>query len=65
MNLKRILAILAIVALAAMYIITLVLAFCDFPGSKQLLGGFILLDIAVPIMLWILLYMHKHFGSKD
>ena len=65
MNLKRILAIIAIVILVAMYVATLVLAFCDFPGSKEMLGGFILLDIAVPIMLWICLYLHKRYGSDQ
>lgn len=65
MKLKRILAILAIIILVAMYVATLVLAFCDFPGSKEMLAGFILLDIAVPIMLWICLYLHKRYGSEN
>ena len=64
MNSKRLLAIIAIILLAGMYIATLVLAFCSFPGSEQLLKGFILLDVALPIFLWILLYIYKHFSDK-
>lgn len=64
MNTKRIFAIIAVVLLAAMYIATFVLAFCDFPGSQQLLTGFVLLDVAAPIFLWILIYVYKHFGDK-
>ncbi len=65
MGKKRSLAVLAIVALAALYITTFVLALCDFPGSDKLLAGFLMLDIAVPIMLWIILFLTKHFGAKE
>lgn len=65
MNSKRILAIIAVILLAGMYLATLILAFCSFPGSQQLLKGFILLDIAAPIFLWILLYVYKHFSDKE
>lgn len=65
MNKKRILAIAAIVLLAAMYIITLILAFCTFPGADRILTGFVLLDIAVPILLWILIYVYRRFGPEE
>lgn len=65
MNKKRILAVFSIVALVSLYVITFILALCDFPGSDRLLSGFLMLDIAVPIMLWILLYVLKRFGSKN
>lgn len=65
MNLKRILAIIAIILLAAMYIITFILALCDFPGSDALLKGFLLLDVIVPVFAWILLYVYKHFGPHE
>lgn len=64
MNFKRVFAILAVIALLSLYVITFLLAFCNFPGSDRILGGFIMLDIAVPIVLWILLYVYKHFSSK-
>ena len=65
MNSKRILAIIAVILLAGIYIATLVIALCDFPGSGQLLKGFILLDIAAPIFLWISIYVYKRFSDKD
>ena len=65
MNGKRILAILAVVILVGLYIATLVIALVDFPGSDRILTGFVLLDIALPVFLWILLYVHKHFGNRE
>lgn len=65
MDKKRILAIGAVIALVALYVTTFILALCDFPGSDKLLAGFLMLDVAVPIMLWILLYVTKHFGNKE
>ena len=65
MNGKRILAILAVVILAGLYIATLVIALVDFPGSDRILTGLVLSDIALPIFLWILLYVHKHFGNRE
>ena len=65
MKSRRILAILAIIILAGMYLATLIMAFVSFPGSERIFGGLVLLDIALPIFLWILLYVHKHFGKKE
>lgn len=65
MNKKRILAILAVILLVSMYVITFILAFCSFPGADRLLAGFFMLDIAVPILLWIILYLTRRFGSNE
>ena len=65
MNKKRILAILVIILLVALYVTTFILALCNFPGSDRLLAGFLMLDVAVPIMLWIVLYLTKHLGNKE
>ena len=65
MNTKRILAIIAIILLAAMYAATFIFALCDFPGSDALLKGFLLLDVIVPVFAWMLMYVYKHFGSHD
>lgn len=65
MNKKRFLAFFAIFLLVALYVTTFILALCNFPGSERLLTGFIMLDVAVPIMLWILLYVVKRFGNKE
>lgn len=65
MNKKRIFAMIGVILLAAMYLTTLILAFCDFPGSDRLLTGFVLLDVAAPIFLWIMLYIYKRFSDKE
>lgn len=65
MKRKQILAITAVVLLVSLYVITFILAFCSFPGSDRLLTGFLMLDIAVPILAWILLYTYKHFGIQE
>lgn len=65
MKLKRILAMIAIVLLATMYLATLILAFVRFPGSERIFGGLVLLDIALPLFLWILIYVYKHFGNRE
>lgn len=65
MNKKRFLAFFAIFLLVALYVTTFILALCNFPSSDRLLIGFIMLDVAVPIMLWILLYVVKRFGNKE
>ncbi len=65
MKLKRILAIIAILLLAGMYLATLIMAFVRFPGSERIFGGLVLLDIALPLFLWILIYVYKHFGNRE
>ncbi len=65
MNLKRIIATAAIIALVALYVTTFVIALLDFPDKNRILGGFIMLDIAVPVIAWLMLMLHKLFGPKD
>lgn len=65
MNKKRVFAILVVVVLVALYVTTFVLALCNFPGSDKLLAGFLMLDVAIPIMLWIILYLVKRFSEKE
>ncbi|MCD7806805.1 MAG: hypothetical protein LUH19_05615 [Lachnospiraceae bacterium] len=62
-KLKRFLAIIGILLLAAMYLITLVLAVIQTEETRNLFYGFVLLDIAVPIILWILNFFLQHFGK--
>ncbi len=63
MKSKKVLAIVAVVFLISMYLATLALAIFKFPGSDQLFKGFVLLDIAVPLILWVLIYVYKRFGD--
>ena len=65
MNKKRVLAIFAIIALLSLYVTTFILSLCKFPGSDKILAGFLMLDVAVPIMLWIILYVIKRFSGKE
>lgn len=65
MNRKRFLAIIAIFLLILPYAATFILAFCDFPGCDRILAGFLMLDIAMPVFIWILLFIYRHFGSHD
>ncbi len=64
-NLKRILAVIGIILLAAMYLITLLLAIFRTEETQNLFYGFVLLDIAVPIIIWILSFMVQHFSGGD
>lgn len=64
MKKKQILAIIAIFLLIGMYVATFILAFCDFPDADRLLKGFMLLDIAAPIFLWILIYLYQKLGKQ-
>ncbi|MCD7737874.1 MAG: hypothetical protein LUH58_02380 [Lachnospiraceae bacterium] len=63
-KLKRILALIGILLLVAMYLITLVLAVFHTEENQNIFYGFIMLDIAVPIMLWILNFFIQHFGGS-
>lgn len=58
---KRIVAILSVIVLISMYLATLVLAFVSFPGSDRILTGLILSDIALPILMYILIYIYNRF----
>ena len=64
-NLKRILAVTGIILLAAMYLITLILAIFHTEETQNLFYGFVLLDIAVPIIAWVLSFMIQRFGGGD
>lgn len=56
---KRILAILCIALLALLYLATLVAAIVNPDGNGQVFRGLLALCVAVPILLWIFLYLHK------
>ncbi|MCD8326570.1 MAG: hypothetical protein LUC90_07790 [Lachnospiraceae bacterium] len=64
-RLKRILALIGIILLIVMYLITLLLAFFHTEENQNIFYGFVMLDIAVPIMLWILNFFIQHFGGGE
>lgn len=56
---KRIVAIVCIALLALLYLATLVAAIINPDGNGQTFRGLLALCVAVPILLWIFLYLHK------
>ena len=63
-NFKQILAIITIVLLAALYIVTLVLAIC---GNENTNGWFmdcIFATIVVPIIMWVIQWLYKMIKKK-
>ena len=61
---KRIFAIICIALLVLLYPATLVAAIINPDGNGKVFRGLLALCVAVPILLWIFLYMHKLMMSK-
>ena len=61
---KGIFAIICIALLVLLYPATLVAAIINPDGNGQVFRGLLALCVAVPILLWIFLYMHKLMMSK-
>ncbi|MBQ9612340.1 MAG: hypothetical protein IJV14_07090 [Lachnospiraceae bacterium] len=62
-TIRRILAIAAIIFLAGMYVLTLIAALISSPGAGQLFRACLGLTIAVPILLWIILWALGRFHN--
>ncbi len=62
---KQIAALVCVVLIVLFAIITLVLAFCDFEGSKTLFAGFMGLTLALPIFAWLFIWMFGRLTGKD
>lgn len=61
---KRVAAWIGIGLLAAMYAVTLVFAIFDFEGADRLFRISLGLTIAVPIILWLLIWMIGYLNHK-
>ena len=61
---KQIAAIVCIVLLAALYLITLLSAVFAFPGWQRLFSGCLICTVAVPILLWIFIWLYGQFEQK-
>lgn len=61
---KRAAALIGIVILAGMYVVTLIAAIVDAPGSGRLFRTSLGLTIAIPIILWILIWCVGKFRMK-
>ena len=61
---KQIAAIICIILLAAMYLFTFVSAFLNFPGWDRLFAGCLLMTVALPILLWIYIWLYGKYTQK-
>lgn len=64
MKLRRILALIGIILLLALYGSTMVFALMDSPLSKGLLMGAVFATIAVPVLLYAILLVAKNVRGK-
>lgn len=61
---KQIAAIICIILLVAMYLITFLVACLDFPGWNKLFAGCLLMTIALPILLWLYIWLYGMYTEK-
>lgn len=61
---KQIAAILCIVLLAALYLVTFAVACLDFPGWDKLFAGCLLATVALPILLWLYIWLYGMYARK-
>lgn len=64
-SLKQILAILAIILLAALYLTTLIVSFLDFPGKMHFFTACIVATLALPIIIWLLIWSAGKLKKKE
>lgn len=61
---KRIAAIVALVLLAALYIVTFVVAVAYPPGAGNLFGVCLMATIAVPLLAWVYIWLYGQTTGK-
>lgn len=61
---KQIAALICAILLAAMYLITLIVAIVNPDGSGKLFAGCLLMTIALPILLWIYIWLYGIYSRK-
>jgi protein-S-isoprenylcysteine O-methyltransferase Ste14 len=61
---KQIAAITCIVLLVVMYLITFLSACLNFPGWDRLFACCLLLTVALPILLWIFIWLYGKYTEK-
>ncbi len=61
---KQIAALICVILLAAMYVVTLVVAFLDLGDAGRLFAGCLLATIALPILLWIYIWLYGIYRNK-
>lgn len=61
---KQIAAWVCIVLLVGLYITTLICAVADFPGWQRMFGGCLVGTIALPILLWIYIWLYGKVKNR-
>lgn len=61
---KQIVAIAGVVLLAALYIITLIVAFVDNSASGKLFGLCLFATMAIPLLIWIYTWMYGKLTNR-
>ena len=58
-KLKRILAIIGIIAILSLYVLSLIFALADFPGSKNMLMAAVACTVFVPVLIYAITLVAK------
>lgn len=61
---RQIAALVCVILLAAMYLVTFLVACLDFPGWNKLFAGCLLMTIALPILLWLYIWLYGIYTRK-
>lgn len=61
---KQIAALVCVVILAALYLLTLIFAIADFSGWQRMFGGCLVATIALPILLWIYIWLYGKIKDR-
>lgn len=61
---KQIAAIIGIILLAALYLVTFILALCRFDGASSLFMGALACTVVVPILIWIYIWLYGLLTRK-
>ncbi|MGN0131654.1 MAG: hypothetical protein ACI4AA_04360 [Lachnospiraceae bacterium] len=61
---QRIAALCGIILLAALYLFTLIAAIFDFDGTGNLLSACLFATIAIPILIWVYIWMYGVWTQK-
>lgn len=61
---KQIAALVCVFILVCMYIVTLIVACLDFPGSGRLFAACLLATIGLPILLWLYIWLYGRIQDR-
>lgn len=61
---QRIAAMCGIILLAGLYVFTLIAAIFDFDGTGSLLKACLVATVAIPILIWIYIWMYGVYTKK-